>query len=692
MGQLYILDLTKRGVDITKSRRHRDGGPSLHTVATYNMTPMGMDHPKGPDGRFVDGHPSVAALGDMPDFAHRLSDADLKRAKAQNQSLTSAIAAEEKRRAAAVQVAKPLKATPRVKTIDPALAAKVKEIRKRPIPGDIEFLERELPKLTVAQIVELGGPDAIFPSRDKKGKVDDLIRSLTHFLQSEAITHNSHDSGMSDPKRNAEKRALQDEFKRRKELAVQRGDREEYAALVAGFGIAGTGPGLPPEKGGTAPALRLSPQERITVQDLNYVNEGDDARRRRLAREAREATVKSNPAKPLKATAPKGKLETAGMQGADANMDRLARKLEQAKTVEEGRELVAGLKVVELKALAGVLGMKGTQPNKKAWQDEILNFTVQNKLNSQAIRDQTNFAPKTKADDGRTLTKLQDKVARLTVRLDEQSRKRKSGGSRVMSAPEARTRRELDAAKRELKAAQEASGWAPGVHADDAAKAMDDALIASVSPAGPSYLNTPRTVQGNGAFGPGSFHPDGRMGTAWQGLSERQGSENIGGMRLDDALAETMRMGYDGQPGRIGEQMARFREIISQVKDPKVKADLEYAFGRLKPQAPHGLSAKELADAPEPLRRLMSQLETIPDTGQGGGEVGRLADILRRWSSGELRADMLDIEVQRLSGLRHESQEGHHEVARAVDKAAEWIRAMRHDLRRPEPGDSGPKA
>lgn len=248
MGQLYILDLTRRagGADITKSRKHRDGGRSLHTVATYNMTPMGLDHPKGPDGRFVDGHPSVAALGDMPDFAHRLSDADLKRAKAQNQSLASAIATEEKRRAAAAQAAKPLKAKAPVKAVPAELAERVEAAKKRPLPSDIAHFEAEFSKLTVAQIEALN--TGILAGKSKKEKVADAVRNLTYRVQSEAITHATHDTGMASAQRNAEKRALQAEFKRRKALADKRGDREEYAALVAGYGTAGTGPGLPPEK------------------------------------------------------------------------------------------------------------------------------------------------------------------------------------------------------------------------------------------------------------------------------------------------------------------------------------------------------------------------------------------------------------------------------------------------------------
>jgi hypothetical protein len=208
---------------------------------------------------------------------------------------------------------------------------------------------------------------------------------------------------------------------------------------------------------------------------------------------------------------------------------------------------------------------------------------------------------------------------------------------------------------------------------------------------GPVYLDTPRTIQGDGNFFEGRFHPDGTMGTAWQRLSARQASESIGGKRLDDALAEAIRMGYSGEPDVWAKQKARFEEIISQVKDPQVKAGLEFALGRLKPQVPHALSGKELADAPEPLRKLMKILETVPDTGQGGGEVARLADVMRRWSAGEISPFRLSEETRRLSGFRHESQEGYHVVREAVQDAAKELEALRRTLKRPG-SESGPKA
>jgi hypothetical protein len=147
-------------------------------------------------------------------------------------------------------VGKPLTATGVKKPAKPIpadLAAKLAEIRKRPMPGDREFLERELKGLTVAQL-ETIDPDLSLGSGSKASKIEELVRRHTGILAHESITHGTHDRAFDPLGANAKDRALQEEFKRRKAIAVERGDREEYAALLAGYGVAGAGPGLPPEK------------------------------------------------------------------------------------------------------------------------------------------------------------------------------------------------------------------------------------------------------------------------------------------------------------------------------------------------------------------------------------------------------------------------------------------------------------
>lgn len=730
MGQLYILDLTRRGISLDKAARgrHRDSGLN---VAAYNATRMGLDHPKGPDGRFVDGHPGVSALSDLPDMVTRLSDADLKRASEQNMSLTQALQRESKRRAAEVKAAKPLKATRPAKAVPPAIAERVKAIQKRPMPSDRAWMEAEFPKLTTAQLQSLDNYDVKLPGTKQK-QVDELIRRLTSRLSGEAITHRAE-----------HKKELDQEFSRRTKLADERGDREEYAALVAGFGISGTGPGLPPEKDAPKPpamsqearaslldrkdALQRSLSEQYGPNSKGWPHDGDhrvaelDRIWAQLGAKPSESGEGAPAAKPLKATRPGAPskandgsaLTSSWMDGTFAADIDAVIKNPKAGSAELLRGQLGRLKVAELTELAKKYDVKLMGRTKKEKIDSFVASTVQNKLNSEAIRDQTNFAPKADAARTRrvelakrlrgfqgdqegllaelkanklTAPQLKELAYELNVDLPGTARTKVARERYIATTLAEHSRRSggYGGAQREVREASQRQA---------AGKANLERLaggpLSDFGKKGPVYLDTPRQVQGTGAFMQGHFHPDGRMGTAWQGLSARMASEDIGGMRLDDALAEAIRMGYDGQPGRIGEQMTRFQEIISQVKDPKVKADLQYAFDRLRPQDVPDLTAKELDDAPEPLMALLRHLSTIPDTGQGGGEAARLVDILRRWSSGELRAGMLDIEVQRLSGFRHESQEGYHEMARAVDKATEALRAMRRDLKRPEPPRNG---
>lgn len=789
MGQLYILDLTKRGVDIDKAARGKGRDRiSAHTVRTWNALP-GQDHPKDAKGRWTSGHPSVGLMGDLPDVVGRLSDDDLKRADAHANSLIAALTAEKGRRGvaamAAAQKAKPLKATRPTKPVPPAVAERVAAIQKRPIPSDVAFLEAELPKLTMAQLDTLNPYDDLKLSGSKAERVRELRSRLTGVLSHEAITHGTHDRAFDPLGKNSEDRARQEEFKRRKKLADERGDREEYAALMAGFGIAGTGPGLPPEKG-AAPALKLTPDERITKTDPYTMNEGTDAEKRRLAREARAAEKAKSPEKgektisqalfgdePLMGSkewlaqrekpAPAAKPLKATKPGADDA--RIAAMIAKPKSGdrEELKAMLMGLTLPQIKGVAerhadGIL--LGSRKEDKV--NSLVERLIGGQLNSEAIRSgiDSSSASARRVQIAAVLRKFQGdqegmaaelknwklsaaelkdlayelnvdipsaaktKAAReryLTTTLAEHSRRTGGyGGAQrevreasertkvaekaipgiaALERKKAKLRTQMDAAEsrsresgRMTQSDREAELHNEMRRVEDEIRALKQGAKANLERlaggplsdfAGPRYLDTPRKVQGSGNFFEGHFHPDGRMGTAWQGLSARQASEDIGGMRLDDALAEAIRMGYDGQPGRIGEQMIRFQEIISKVRDPKVKGDLQYAFDRLKPQNVPNLTAKELDDAPEPLMALLRHLSTIPDTGQGGGEAARLVDILRRWSSGELRAGMLEIEVHHLSGLRHESQEGYHEMARAVDKAAERIRAMRRDLKRP---------
>lgn len=284
--------------DLTKRKR----GTSAHTVASWNATPGGVKHPKGADGKWVDraglidairsiapeahwgqmrgGAAAKTGVHDWTDeelasvaghaevFSRKLKEeievrriareapitdreAELQAFREKGFEAMSSLDLERMRvlggempeaSAPKANPAKPLRAKAPTKPIDPALAERVEAMKKRPIPSDRAYLEEQLPKLTVAQLGELGrfGDWADLPpvGKTKADKVQDVIRRLTNRLSSEAVTHQSSAKG----------REHYDEYRRRLAAAEARGDRDEYAALVAGFGTGGTGPGLPPEK------------------------------------------------------------------------------------------------------------------------------------------------------------------------------------------------------------------------------------------------------------------------------------------------------------------------------------------------------------------------------------------------------------------------------------------------------------
>jgi hypothetical protein len=723
-GPLYI-DISKRKKGVGKP----DSGLDWRG---YNAAPHdGPD--KGPDGRWKSGHPSIRALGEMPDFAHHFDDVDLIEARKQAQSLLHAIEREEQRRnkvegelyetsegprrfanseevfawmreygrdKPAVRGAnrvhgKPIEVKPKpaAKPIDPALLAKLEAINKRPLPRDRAELETALKGLTVAQLSTLEGGQGKHAS--KAQKIQSVIDRHLSQLRGEAVTHGPGVSGAD----------AYAEFKRRKALADQRGDRDEYAALIAAYGIGGVGRGgLPPEKN-EVPATPAKPetatQMRERALDMLSIVPEDEGEARRVRLEAAAlaeradrmeagAKAQARAKKPLKATPRKGKPDPSEVM---AEIDTLVANPKTEADRERVKTLLGGLTLPQIKQVADKhnsgLVVGGNKAEKvKRLADSI----VGTKLDSAGIAGGiASGAHSTRVAALRGATDRD--VARGWLTGLSSADLKAVADDLGMPRGAARPARKADLAEAivEYTAGNRANSAAIREGAMSGPGERNGFDVGAPKPSGPTYLVTPRTIQGDGMFWEGSFHPDGTMGTAWQRLSARQASENIDGQRLDDALAEAIRMGYSGEPGVWAKQKARFEKIISQVKDPQVKARLEYALKSLKPQAPHALSGKELADAPEPLRKLMSILETVPDTGQGGGEVARLADIMRRWSAGEISPLRLSEEIRRLSGSRHESQEGHHVVRRAVQDATKELEVLRRTLKRPG-SESGPKA
>lgn len=595
-----------------------------------------------------------------------------------------------------------------VKPIPAELAARIEAARARPMRSDIAYLEKELPKLTIAQLEALAvegehWKDTPLPGGNKKQKVSFTLDRIVGKLQHEMVTHQGSAKGSD----------YDNEYRRRLKLADERGDRAEYAALVAGFGSGGTGPGLPPEKTvapkqdfgvgsdpwGTPEARAQEARLRETgiipekLEDVIVGNAGAEMHARNKAKAEAAKPLRAKKVKPAK----EGNnleairnLSPAAFGSEDQRLNAIASIVAnpQAGDAERLKSWLESLKLPELKAAADKHGVKLIGRTKAEKIDSFVASTVQNKLNSQAIRGGVLDAPApgtlaAKQADGKGLKTLQDKVARLAVALDVENRKR-SKTSRIQSSKESRLRHQLTEARRELAAKEKASGFAPGVLADDRAEAMDDALIAAGNPfSGPTHLDTPRRTSGDGMFFGDHYHGDGRIGAVIEDLSPDQARINVGGKRLDDALADVIIEGHRGELGATNRQIEKWRTISDQVRpiDADAASRIDRALARFKmPTVPY-LSDQALADAPEPLRVLRGRIGSIPETGQGGGELKRLSEIIEGWSKGEIRALELDRRVQSLTDMRHESQEGRFEIAKAVEQALRELEAMKAELR-----------
>lgn len=353
-GQLTVLPPGSMVIDLGKRKKGVPDVDSGLDWVGYNQAPH-----DGPDkdsrGRWKSGHPSVQALGDMPDFVSMLSDEDLSRADEHVGSLVQALAAEKSRRgaeafagaveagrkerggrtvAAIFDPAKPLTATRVKKPAKPipvGLAERVAAIRQRPMSSDVDYLNHELPKLTVAQLEELATSapnwaDTPLPGGSKASKVENTLRRLIGPLSSEAVTHQGSAKGSE----------YDNEYRRRLKLASDRGDREEYAALVAGFGIGGTGPGLPAER------------------------KADRAQQVREDHDAIMSWREPNPAKPDVDT---------DVSGAGA----LAAIIANPQTGDQARmtQILGGMKAPEIKALAAKNGVLVSGTKKKMISDFV---------------------------------------------------------------------------------------------------------------------------------------------------------------------------------------------------------------------------------------------------------------------------------------------------------------------------------
>jgi len=217
-----------------------------------NLNPL---HPKGSDGRWVEGHPGVADLSAAPDHIRHLHSNDLERARAAVNSLVSAIFEEQTRRsnegfggtdlpnpAKPLRAAKPSTGKGRItederRAIEEHFAAAV----KRPMGRDSDELKQSLGRLTIPQIKELVDRHNLSPyfiGRDKNDKINSLVHGITHKLDHEAIVergpdiHDVEAAGRRFGPEHGEAERLHRELDLALRHAEERGDREEYGRLA----------------------------------------------------------------------------------------------------------------------------------------------------------------------------------------------------------------------------------------------------------------------------------------------------------------------------------------------------------------------------------------------------------------------------------------------------------------------------
>ncbi|MGW4520139.1 hypothetical protein [Amycolatopsis sp. NPDC004378] len=177
------------------------------------------------------------------------------------------------------------------------------------------------------------------------------------------------------------------------------------------------------------------------------------------------------------------------------------------------------------------------------------------------------------------------------------------------------------------------------------------------------------------------FHDDGEIGTA----IKRMG---------DDA-----RMDVDGEPlanvlGQVATDVTLGRrtpadgvEAYKQIRDrlPEGSAarfSLDMALMRI--DAPASPPPDVPAGAPEPLKNLMNELNSIPLLRRDPRETQKLQEILRDnfddvADDGPIHVGRLGMELRWLRGLRHESagDAGYSEIGRAIERAIEAMKENR---------------
>jgi hypothetical protein len=211
-------------------------------------------------------------------------------------------------------------------------------------------------------------------------------------------------------------------------------------------------------------------------------------------------------------------------------------------------------------------------------------------------------------------------------------------------------------------------------------------VVAAPPPAEPGRSSEPiRWPNGAEGVDQGLMHFDSALGALWNRLGDDQHLQVDGhalGNLITD-LGEGITRGKHDTNHALGE----LRRIRTQLPDgSKAARQVDAAIGRL--DAPDRPAPTLPGNTPQQLKDLMADLHAINLVRRGYDvgnheltpvhETDQLAEITRRWMSGEIGRSTLERDLGSLIHYRHESSEGWTEIREAVARALrdfrEWAR------------------
>ncbi|MEU0793787.1 hypothetical protein ABZ342_27260 [Amycolatopsis sp. NPDC005961] len=174
-----------------------------------------------------------------------------------------------------------------------------------------------------------------------------------------------------------------------------------------------------------------------------------------------------------------------------------------------------------------------------------------------------------------------------------------------------------------------------------------------------------------------NFHDDGQIGTAIKNMGT-DARMDVDGEPVANVLG---RVATDVVTGRrtAAEGVEAYKEIRDRLPvGSEARQNLDFAITRI--DAPASAPPEVPAGAPEPLKKLMDELHSIPLLRRDPQETTKLQEILREnfdddADDGPIHVRSLARELRELNGVRHESDgdAGKFDVNRAVDRAIDAL-------------------